>query len=481
MRGLERLHFYDGQRLQAVDLALEQGYHIQVRRLLNRGLYSPGVVSGLQVVEVDKRHVTVTAGVALDPAGREIVLLEDAALSVPSRPATPPLQGWFLVIQYAEEAEPGLLADCRCGVGTTPPARTREVPTLAWTETWPNQQLCGQPGGQASDCAVVLGLVVLDAACQITKIEPAVRQYAHSAIPGQVHPFALEGEKDVDNLNPKVLHFQIRGGPPDAVLLYLWADAISSLLYTELGSHDHGIGGVSSGLTASDLGSHTHKVDDMQAASGGEHSHEIRQAEVGGFIAAASAGDIDPATAVALGLVMGDLGKNDAILTAGLNDPTNIFKGRVARGPDDHKGDATYDFVQRDGSHGHTVPGPTTHSPSPNQATAHNHSMSGHVALAGNTAPSGSTPYQARDGQQAYSYPDDVHVKLDGTDITGLINAFLGWTKLGDGTSGHTLVTSGTGSIDLIQLGLPLAVGPHKLELRVNSGGGKLLYNLYVE
>jgi hypothetical protein len=292
----------------------------------------------------------------------------------------------------------------------------------------------------------------------------------------------MEGEKDIDSLNSKVLHFQIRGGPPDAVLLYLWADAISSLLYTELGSHDHGIGGVSAGLTASDLGNHTHKIDDMQAAADGKHDHEIRVAEVSAFIAAASAGDIDPNTAIGLSLVMGDITQNDAILTAGMNDPTNAFKGRVARGPDTHQGDPTYDYIQQDGQHTHTVPGPTTHKPDPNLATAHNHTMTGRVASAGNTAPAlGNTPYQARDGQPAYSFPDDVHVKLDGTDITALINARLGWTRLGDGTGGHPLVTSGTGSIDLIQLGLPLAVGPHRLELRVNSGGGKVLYNLYVE
>ncbi len=100
----------------------------------------------------------------------------------------------------------------------------------------------------------------------------------------------------------------------------------------------------------------------------------------------------------------------------------------------------------------------------------------------GNTAPAtGSTLYQARDGQPAYSYFSNLQVKLDGTDITGLIKTRLGWAQLGDGTATHQLVTSGTGAIDLVQLGLPLGVGPHRLELRLNSGGGKVLYNLYVE
>jgi hypothetical protein len=450
MRGLERLHFFDGQRLQAVDLALEQAYHIRVRRLLNKGLYSPGVVNGLQVVEVDKRHVTVTSGMALDPRGREIVLLEDTVLSVPSRPATPPLPGWFLVIRYTEEAEPGLMADCRCGSGTTPPARIKEVPRLDWTETWPNQQQCAEGGGQPSDCAVVLALVVLDGACQITKIEPAVRQYAHSAIPGQVHPFALEGEKDVDGLNPKFIHFQIRGGPPDAVLLYLWADAISSLLYTEVGSHRHDIH-LNSAPTADEtpaiqLG-HTHHIGDVLSDTTNvstSHRHDllVRQPQLNA-------------------------------ITTEVN--INQYEGKnVAGDPWLHATDV---------NHQHNVKAHDTQDSSLKKAAHHHHTLtvSSHSEFAGNTAPSGSTPYQARDGQPAYSYPDHVHIKLDGTDITARILASLGWTELGNGKQNHQLVTSGTGSIDLIQLGLPLAVGPHKLELLVQSGGGKLLYNLYVE
>ena len=75
----------------------------------------------------------------------------------------------------------------------------------------------------------------------------------------------------------------------------------------------------------------------------------------------------------------------------------------------------------------------------------------------------------------------DIRVKLDGTDITGLITGKLAWARIGDGTAAHALTTNGTGAIDLLQLGLAVAVGPHLLEFRVPSGGGKVLYNLYVE
>ena len=46
---LERLNYFNGQRLQAADFKLEQDYHMRVRRWLNRSLYTPGIASGLEV------------------------------------------------------------------------------------------------------------------------------------------------------------------------------------------------------------------------------------------------------------------------------------------------------------------------------------------------------------------------------------------------------------------------------------------------
>src|SRR5215469_16528738 len=132
MDGVERLHYFDGQRLVARDLELEQKYFIGVRRMLNRGLYSPGVVTGLQASKVDGRHVRVSHGLAFDPAGREVILLSDTTITAPSSLPTSPLGGYFLVIQYGEQTEPGTWADCREGVGTAPPDLIRETPHLAW-------------------------------------------------------------------------------------------------------------------------------------------------------------------------------------------------------------------------------------------------------------------------------------------------------------------------------------------------------------
>lgn len=457
MNGLERLHYFDGQRLVARDLELEQKYHMRVRRLLNHGLYSPGVVNGLQVDMLDPRHVRVGHGMSLDPRGREIILLSDVILAVPGRLPTALVQGYYLVVSYSEEKEPGTLATCREGVGTTPPARIREAPVLSWTETWPNQQRCGEKG-HASDCAVVLALVMLKPSCDIDKIEPGVRQYAHSAIPGQVHPFALEGEKDIDNLNSKVIHFQIRGGPPDAVLLYLWGDAISSLLYTELGGHTHGSklnAAPTSDETAPIKIDHTHHVDQMStdgASANMAHDHSMHHATV----------RYPPGT-------------NDSGIVTGAGFGSSYDSEKNQFG--------TQWITTTDLGHTHPLEAFDTKGSSLQQTAPHHHTLtvSTNTDAAGNTAPAtGNTPYQARGGS-AYSFPSTLQVKLDGNDITGWIKGQLGWSSLGDGTATHPLITSGTGALDLIKSGHALGVGPHQIELRLNSGGGKVLYNLYVE
>ncbi len=81
---LERLNYYNGQRLEAKDLKLEQEYHIRVRRWLNKSLYSSGIAQGLTVrVEklkennTEKPVIIVSPGLAIDTQGREIILEKD--------------------------------------------------------------------------------------------------------------------------------------------------------------------------------------------------------------------------------------------------------------------------------------------------------------------------------------------------------------------------------------------------------------------
>jgi len=70
----ERNRYFYGKLLTVRDFMTEQTYVSDKRRLMNRLLFGSGVVSGLQVVAVDDKSVSVETGAALDQLGREIVV-----------------------------------------------------------------------------------------------------------------------------------------------------------------------------------------------------------------------------------------------------------------------------------------------------------------------------------------------------------------------------------------------------------------------
>jgi hypothetical protein len=83
MTGFERPRYFAGKLVTAEDFELEQRYHIEKRRLLNRMLQGAGIVSGLGVVEGEQGTVTVAPGFALDLHGREILVSEPQQLAIP--------------------------------------------------------------------------------------------------------------------------------------------------------------------------------------------------------------------------------------------------------------------------------------------------------------------------------------------------------------------------------------------------------------
>jgi hypothetical protein len=93
----KRMSYFDRQFLRAEDFRLEQGYHLGRRRGLSAGMLRPGVATGLEVVRVDAASVRVTAGLAVDGRGREIVLDGDSG-AFPVDPAAA-VEIW---IAYAE-------------------------------------------------------------------------------------------------------------------------------------------------------------------------------------------------------------------------------------------------------------------------------------------------------------------------------------------------------------------------------------------
>lgn len=72
----ERNRYFYGKLLSVDDFQTEQRYMNDKRRVLNHFLYGTGVVCGMQVVEVDDLTISLETGLALDFAGREIVVSE---------------------------------------------------------------------------------------------------------------------------------------------------------------------------------------------------------------------------------------------------------------------------------------------------------------------------------------------------------------------------------------------------------------------
>ena len=481
---VERLHYFNGRRLEAADLELEQRYHLDMRRRLNRELFTPGVVSGLEVAQAladdgkpSKTKVRVADGLALDPLGRELVVAEQA-LAVPAQPPTKGRDGYFLVVRYREERLPADEDPCHPPGPTY--ARIREEPELMWTEEAPAHVNC-RPGVPSRDCAVMLAFVRVSGACEIVEIVIGVRAYAHPVHTGQVAAFALEGEKDIDKDNPKTLHFVIRGGLPDSVLLYLWGEKFSSLYYTELGAHKHSFDATkTTGPATTSLAEHTHSVaahshlvPDGYTSDATPHHHLLRQNrnDVSGYLP-----PVPPLTKGRVVAFHSPGGTNDQYHD-GENDPDGNYRS----------------YVSDESDHGHTVTfkdangNPITTGSSGGGSTGVATPTSGtgseshtHASLP-DTASTGLGSSAARSSNEnAHTYLANLRVELDGADVTPEILKQLGWTQLGDGVG-----TFATDSIDLLAsaaaTGVPIDEDDHTLVFKVASGGGQVLYNLYVE
>ena len=79
---LERNHYFYGKLLTVRDFEAEQIYFNNKRRLLNRLLFGTGVVTGLRVVAIDEKSISVESGIALDDFGREIIIPSNVTLKL---------------------------------------------------------------------------------------------------------------------------------------------------------------------------------------------------------------------------------------------------------------------------------------------------------------------------------------------------------------------------------------------------------------
>ncbi len=469
---LDRLNYYNGQRLEASDLRLEQEYHMRVRRWLNRSLYSAGIVQGLTVsAEQDGQplRVMVSPGLALDVEGREIILLEEQRLPVVAMPSS--LDGLprsYLTIEYRERrtAEESLHcmvhAQGNYRVEGRPswggPAFVRAEPRLGWTDSIPHP----------SSGKIILARVELDRSCSaVQQVDASVRDEVVAKGVSKVSNYALEGARDIDERNPQRIYFHARGQQPNAVTLYLRAEAFPRYHYTEMGQHSHHI-----------------NIDQKSAGGVNEHSHTLNSVEtsvekpdIRHSVHARTEGNIDTnkQSVIELAYTTEGGGQHYSDLTA------DIGTGIAA---------AVHHLEQH--RHGFEAGARTGSEPA---VTSHSHGVVATAARVGiNTHPALADPPFPVRSTTPLSYVGDLHVYIDGKPVTTAIVEQLkggdsNWSgnsgdKLGDRTSSHPLVTRGTGPIRLDFLpAMRFDLGEHFIELSVtgDGNGGRILYNLYVE
>jgi hypothetical protein len=138
---LVRPHYFSGRLLTADDFSLEQDYAARKRSIHDSALHGWGVVCGLDVAASDNDTVVVSAGIAIDAEGREIVVPQAVSLKMEPASAEGSPQEFDVLLQYAERAEP------------------TETPEGEPTWIAESYELDVQPHGTAASDDVVLGQV----------------------------------------------------------------------------------------------------------------------------------------------------------------------------------------------------------------------------------------------------------------------------------------------------------------------------------
>jgi hypothetical protein len=145
MSTIQRLNYFTSQFLVENDFQDEQAYHREMRHRHNRSLHTPGVVEGLIVSKAGERQIKVSAGMAIDPEGQEMILLAESGAIALSGANT----DVFVTIQYGETKE---VPDTTSGL-VNQFRRIQEEPAIAFSTSRPS----------AEGAAILLASVKLDA------------------------------------------------------------------------------------------------------------------------------------------------------------------------------------------------------------------------------------------------------------------------------------------------------------------------------
>ncbi len=132
---LERIQFFNGERLFAADLQTLEAFNREMRWLHNQSLHQPGVGSGYAVAgNVGDQQVTIAPGYALDSLGREIILTETFTQPVPPVADNGSGGSVFYLLTVSYPADSDLKpSETRAGVCAQPGVvRLREEPVFCW-------------------------------------------------------------------------------------------------------------------------------------------------------------------------------------------------------------------------------------------------------------------------------------------------------------------------------------------------------------
>jgi hypothetical protein len=135
-RFVERLQFFDGQRLFASDLQGLDEFNREMRRVHNQFLHAPGVGNGFAVTgKKGDREVTVGPGYAVDSLGHEIILTQTQTLPIPPVAGNKGKQVYYdLTVSYPDDSALEE-AETREGICTGPGViRLEEAPVFCWVE-----------------------------------------------------------------------------------------------------------------------------------------------------------------------------------------------------------------------------------------------------------------------------------------------------------------------------------------------------------
>jgi len=133
---IERLQFFNGQRLFASDLQGLETFNREMRWLHNRTLHQPGIGNGYAVGGAKgDREITVGPGYAVDALGREIILTREQVLPIPPVAGDKGQPTFFdLVVAYPDDTA---LAEAETREGICSPGgvlRLAEQPVFCWAE-----------------------------------------------------------------------------------------------------------------------------------------------------------------------------------------------------------------------------------------------------------------------------------------------------------------------------------------------------------